>query len=382
VIAVVGAVAVLVMQPAGIAGAGSTDSAPDDASARPPVLVVGHRGASADAPEHTGPAYDRAMWAGGDVLECDVQITADDQLVCIHDGSVDRTTGGSVTGPVDSFTLAELRSMDFGAWFGPEFAGARVVTLEEQITCYRSADPTMQFYVETKTQPEQGDRMESLLVELLGKLDAIPDGAPDVRTSPVIIQSFDADSLTTVRRLAPSLPTAFLFNAPTAEIEAGQFPDVEILAPNAVALADRPGFIDAAHSGGIEVHTWTVDDPAQMTRLVNAGVDGFFTNTPSTARTVVDQAGRGSGREPLDVDRATSGPSEVSACPTGMGVGLTPATQEVSAANDTDDATAPIGPTANDGFPIWPIVLGAVALVVVIGVLVAIRARRSGATDH
>jgi len=359
-------------------------------SASPPVLVVGHRGASADAPEHTGPAYDRAVWAGADVLECDLQLTADDQLVCIHDASVDRTTGGSSTGPVDSFTLAELRGMDFGSWFGPDFAGADVVTLEEQITCYRAADPTMQFYVETKTQPDQGDRMETLLVESLRRLDVVPDGAPDVRTSPVIIQSFDAESLNTIRRMEPSLPVAFLFNTPTPEIDSGQFPDVDVIAPNAAALATRPDLAAAAHAAGLEVHTWTVDDPSQMTTLVNAGVDGFFTNDPAIARAVVDQAGRGSGRRPLDVaDIAPGTQSAVSECPDGMGAGLSPTTEQVATSDDdradddpvdNDGVAAPLGPTANDGVPIWPIAVGVVVLAMV-GLLVVSRLRRSGGPD-
>jgi glycerophosphoryl diester phosphodiesterase len=359
-------------------------------SASPSVLVVGHRGASADAPEHTGPAYDRAVWAGADVMECDLQLTADDQLVCIHDASVDRTTGGSSTGPVDSFTLAELRGMDFGSWFGADFAGADVVTLEEQITCYRAADPTMQFYVETKTQPDQGDRMETLLIESLRRLDVVPDGAPDVRASPVIIQSFDAESLSTVRRLAPSLPIALLFNTPTPQIDTGQFPDVDVIAPNAAALATRPDLADAAHAAGLEVHTWTVDDPSQMATLVNTGVDGFFTNDPSTARAVVDQAGRGSGRQPLDAaDIAPGARSAVSECPDGMGVGLSPATEQVASTDDdrvaddpvdNDGVAAPLGPTANDGIPIWPIAVGLVVLAMV-GLLVVSRRRRSVGHD-
>ena len=295
------AVALMSTTAVAMAAAGTTGTTQDQNAARPPVLVVGHRGASAKAPEHTGASYDRAVWAGVDVLECDLQLTADRQLVCMHDPTVDRTTGGTATGPVDSFTLAQLRQMDFGSWFGPEFAGAKVVTLEEQISCYRATDPTLQFYIETKTQPDQGDTMETELVALLQRLDVVPEFAGPVRSSPVIIQSFDADSLATVRRLAPELPTAYLVGVPTPELDAGQFPDVDVLAPSTDVIAASPGLISAAHAAGLEVHTWTVDDPAQMTSLIDAGVDGFFTNDPATGRAVVDQAGLGSGREPLDI---------------------------------------------------------------------------------
>ena len=361
----------------------ATASATGDpqASTPPAVLVVGHRGASTQAPEHTGPAYDRAVWAGADVVECDLQLTADEQLVCIHDANVDRTTGGSVTGSVDSFTLAELREMDFGSWFGPEFAGARVVTLEEQITCYRAVDPTIRYYVETKTQPDQGDTMETELVELLNRLDVVPEFPGGVRSSPVIIQSFDVESLNTIRTLAPELPTAYLFSVATPEIEAGQFPDVDVLAPNAAVIAARPDLVDTAHAAGLEVHTWTVDDPAQMTALVDTGVDGFFTNDPATGRTIVDQAGRGSGREPIDVgDPAPTGPSDVAACAEGMGVGLSASPIEappIDEASDTGNTGDTGAPAAEESTPLWPVVVGVVILVGA-GLAVAIgRLRRS-----
>ena len=189
---------------------------------------IGHRGAAGHAPENTIESFRRALEMGADILELDVHGTRDGSVVVCHDPTVDRTTGGAATGPVESFTLADLRTMDFGSWFGPEYAGARVVTLEEQLTCYRTIDPTMQFYVETKVQPGADDRMETLLVELLRRLDLVPDGPPDPRTSPIIVQSFDAESLATVRRLAPGLPTAFLVSVPTPELQTGQFPDVDV----------------------------------------------------------------------------------------------------------------------------------------------------------
>ena len=355
-----------------IAAAGTTGTTLSSGGSRPPVLVVGHRGASAKAPEHTGPSYDRAVWAGVDVLECDLQLTADQQLVCMHDPTVDRTTGGTATGPVDSYTLAQLREMDFGSWYGPEFAGAKVVTLEEQIACYRAADPTLQFYIETKTQPDQGDTMETTLVALLQRLDVVPEFAGPVRSSPVIIQSFDADSLATVHRLAPELPTAYLVGVPTPELDAGQFPDVDVLAPSSDVIAARPELIGAAHAAGMEVHTWTVDDPAEISSLIDEGVDGFFTNDPATGRAVVDQAGLGSGRTPLDLgDTVPTGTSAVPSCAAGMGLGLTPAPAEIAAA--PDDGTA--APAEDSKAPVWPVVVGVIVLAVG-GLVVLVRKSR------
>ena len=125
-----------------VAGAPGAPAAAGATADDPPTLVISHRGASADAPEHTFAAYDRAVAEHTDVLECDLQLTVDDVLVCMHDTTVDRTTGWHRNRPGRRFTLEQLRDMDFGAWFGPEFAGAAIVPFEEQLRCYRRSIPT------------------------------------------------------------------------------------------------------------------------------------------------------------------------------------------------------------------------------------------------
>jgi glycerophosphoryl diester phosphodiesterase len=271
-----------------VAGAGPAAAADDTARDAPP-LVIAHRGASAEAPEHTFAAYDRAVEENADVIECDLQLTADEVLVCVHDTTVDRTTGGTATGRVDSFTLEQLRAMDFGAWFGPEFAGASIVPFEEQLRCYGKAAPGVQFYAETKAPAEYGGRMEPALVKLLLRLDLIPEGDANVRTAPVIIQSFELASLDAVKQLAPSLPTAWLWVVPPADLAAGTMPDtVDVMAPTAAYLQANPGFVEQVHGAGGEVHTWTVDDPAVMDQLLDSDVDGIFSNQPATLRSRVD----------------------------------------------------------------------------------------------
>ncbi len=98
------------------------------ASGSPPRLV-GHRGASEVAPENTLASFERARRDGADIVELDVRLTADGQVVAIHDDTVDRTTDG--TGRVSAMTLAELRALDAGSWFGPDFAGEPIPTLTE-----------------------------------------------------------------------------------------------------------------------------------------------------------------------------------------------------------------------------------------------------------
>ena len=262
------------------------------------VLVLAHRGASYDAPEHTRPAYDKALRDGTDFLECDLQLTKDGVLVCVHDTTVDRTTGGKHTGRVDSYTLAELRRMDFGRWFGPEFAGERIVTLEEQLGCYLRTAPRSRFHLETKAPAEYDGKMEPELVRVLRKYGLLRTG--DAQTSRVVIQSFELDSLKVMSTLAPDVPRAYLFAAPTdPAVLAGQLPDyVDIAAPVAQFVLAHPSFPTIVHKAGIPVHTWTVDDETTMQQLLDLGVDAVFTNRPDVARRIVDA--RGTGTEPAE----------------------------------------------------------------------------------
>ncbi len=261
------------------------------------VLVLAHRGASHDAPEHTRPAYDKALRDGTDFLECDLQLTKDGVLVCVHDTTVDRTTGGQHTGRVDSFTLAQLRKMDFGSWFDARFKNQRIVTLEEQLGCYLRTAPRSRFHLETKAPAEYAGTMEPELVRVLRKHGLLRTG--DAQTSRVVVQSFELDSLEVMARLAPDVPRAYLFAAPTdPAVLAGRLPDyVDIAAPVAQFVLAHPSFPAIVHETGVPVHTWTVDDEAVMEQLLDLGVDAVFTNRPDVARNVVDARGTGTTPE-------------------------------------------------------------------------------------
>ncbi len=258
-----------------------------------PQLNIAHRGASAYAPEHTFFAYDLAMRMDVDMLECDLLLSRDEVPVCIHDTSVDRTSDGS--GAVSDFTLAELRELDFGGWFSEEFAGARIVPFEEQLDCYLRHNPQMRFHVETKDSA--GGRAEEVLVELLQRKGLLDTG--DVNDSSILMQSFDAGSLQRIKQLAPSLPTAFLFAAPTTPelalwVLSGSGPDyIDAFAPNSAAILLDPLIIQRFHANGHHVHTWTVNDRAQMDYLLDLGIDGIFTNNPDLLREAIDARGSG-----------------------------------------------------------------------------------------
>lgn len=276
-----------------------------------PVLNLAHRGLSELAPEHTLYAYDGALRADTDFLECDLQLSKDGVLVCIHDTTVDRTardaSGAPVRGRVDSFTLAELRQLDFGRWFNqanpdkarPEYVGARVVTLAEQLDCYRALSPRLRFHVETKGPGDYpGNVMETALVAVLAARGLVPAGTPDPQTSPVIVQSFELPSLSAVRGMAPSLPTAWLTAAPPPDAQTGTAPPyVDVVAPNYLYLLGNPSYVTGAHANGHEVHTYTVNTATEMDALLQIGVDGIFTNRADLLRGRIDARGTGTTKE-------------------------------------------------------------------------------------
>ncbi len=139
------------------------------------------------------------MIAGSDFLECDLQLTADEVLVCVHGTTMDRTSDG--TGRVDDHTLAELQALDLGSWFNeanpdrarPELVGADIVQFEEQLDHYLAMRPAMRFHIETKAPAEYAGRTEPLLVDVLRERGLLDTGGPlDAR---IVVQSFELDSL-------------------------------------------------------------------------------------------------------------------------------------------------------------------------------------------
>ena len=256
------------------------------ASAAQAVLNVGHRGASGYAPEHTIPAYDLALTLGADYIEQDLQLTSDGVLVCLHDTTLDRTARGpaeNCRGLVSGKTLAQIKTCDVGSWFNeanpglarPEYVGLTIPTLEEVFARYRRR---ANYYIETKA-PESADRMEERLLALMAKYKL----RKPARRWQVLIQSFSPLSLQIIHVLDPSLPLIQLVPAfrPSPELEA----DLYSFAEYAVGIGPNAAFVDAAivtaaHGYCLDVHPYTVNQPADMATLLAAGVDGMFTNFP------------------------------------------------------------------------------------------------------
>ncbi len=259
---------------------------PEPLLVAPPVIIA-HRGASAYAPEHTFASYDLAIDMGAHYLEPDLQRTADGILVALHDATLDRTMRGPAslcTGTVSDRTLAEIQECDAGIWFNEsfperartEYVGLRVPTLEEIIARYAGR---IGLYIETK-DPADAPGMEEALVTLLRRHALTGDAA---RQHHVIVQSFSEASLRHMRELEPSLPLVQLFRrrhlSLFVRLRLGR---VAQYADGVGPAADRttPGLIRAAQRRCLLVHPHTVNDSSRMTRMLDAGANGLFTDAP------------------------------------------------------------------------------------------------------
>ena len=201
---------------------------------------------------------------GAAFIETDLQLSRDARFVAIHDPTVNRTTNGQ--GAVNEMTLADLRRLDAGSWFGSEFAGERIPTLEEIFEFSKKHDVV--FYLELKPSGAWGG--EHALIS------AVRDAGEIART---VVISFDPVILTSVRKIDPTLMTGLLFE--------GQIPDpieraLEIGARQLAVRGDlvTPRLLREARQRDLQVVCWTVNHPAHMRLLVEAGVDGLISDYP------------------------------------------------------------------------------------------------------
>jgi glycerophosphoryl diester phosphodiesterase len=257
-----------------------------------PIQVVAHRGASEDVPEHTLAAYRKAIEDGADALECDVRLTADGTLVCVHDRRVNRTSNGR--GAVSAMELADLAALDFGSWKGqhadaeapdrddfmpdPEEL-SRVLTLERLLQLVADTDRRIELAIETKHPTRWAGQVEERLLETLGRfgLAQPPPGEP----SRVRVMSFSSRSLRRVRLAAPGLPTVFLMQYVLPRHRDGRLPaGVRIAGPGIRILRANPGYVARLKRAGHRVHVWTVNEPEDVELCVRLGVDAIITNRP------------------------------------------------------------------------------------------------------
>jgi glycerophosphoryl diester phosphodiesterase len=231
-------------------------------------LVIAHRGHSIEVPENTIEAYRRAVELGTGMIECDVNRTKDGQLVMIHDWSLDRTTSGR--GPVRDLTLAEVRELDAGSWFGREFTGLRVPTTVDAIELGREAGIQMCFEVKGET-PDEYAGTAVLLADLLAERDAL---------GWAFMSSYDHEALALARQRVPELllaPERLPDNVPADPEEALR----QARALGAPVLQNHwafitPELIRALREGGVALWSWPTTAESEIARSIADGADGIM----------------------------------------------------------------------------------------------------------
>lgn len=248
-------------------------------------LVIAHRGSSYEEPEHTLAAYRRAIDAGADALECDVRLTADGYLVCMHDRTISRTSGDR--GVVAARTLSELYRADFSyeKTHGDgrpvlDEERRRVLTLDTLLRVVMDAPRPVGLAIETKHPTRFAGYVEQAVVETLEEYGLARP--PRDGTSRVQVMSFSEIALRRMRTLAPGIPTVFLMDRVPIRFRDGALPyGAPIAGPGIHVLRKHPSYVARVHDAGGRVHVWTVDEPADVELCVELGVDALITNRPA-----------------------------------------------------------------------------------------------------
>lgn len=211
-------------------------------------------------------------------LECDVQFSADDQLICLHDSRIDRTS--TATGIAFDLTVAELKALDFGSRFtaDPTDEQRSLITLAELLIMVNEArqrEIDVTLAIETKHPNPRGLDTEDRVAELLA------DYGWDRAGSPVRIISFSMEALIKAGKLLPDLERTYLQQFDFGEYATGELPDgIEAFGPDLAMLKADPDFVARARDHGHEVHPWTVNTPEDIDFALALGVQGITTDYP------------------------------------------------------------------------------------------------------
>lgn len=247
-------------------------------------LIIGHRGASAVAPENTLAAFKRAIHLGADGLEFDVRLAGDGVPVVIHDETLQRTA--LVQKRVAELSAAELQQLNVGSWFSrsrkasiDEFPSERIPTLQQLFELFASSPALL--YLEMKCDPSQRAQLAAACCRLLRNSSL---------RQRVIVECFDLAAIEAVKRIEPGIRTAALFqpklSRPSSLLMGQRLVDQATAAgADEIALHYKLAshrVIDKANLAGLKVVVWTVDDPIWIQRARRSGIDALITNDPAT----------------------------------------------------------------------------------------------------
>ncbi len=236
------------------------------------AFVASHRGDRKVAPENTLPAFESAITTGTRFVETDVQLSRDGIPVLMHDRTVDRTTNG--TGKVGELELSQLEQLDAGSWFSPEFAGARIPTLEQLLSLLSGQAET--------AQPVRA------LIELKGFWSVEEAGIVTAMirqfelSGLVVLMSFDPVTLDNARIADESIPRAILIRElPSDPVGFAKLYGAIAVITSAEAIAADRWAVDRIHRAGLAVLVYTLNSKSSWNQAISLGVDGIITDRPS-----------------------------------------------------------------------------------------------------
>jgi glycerophosphoryl diester phosphodiesterase len=244
----------------------------------PRPTIFAHRGACAHAPENTLASFQLAIQHNAPAIELDTKLTADGEVVVIHDQTVDRTTDG--TGTVRHLPLAAIRELDAGAKFNPMYKGERIPTLSE---VFEAVGKKLFINVEITNYASPFDALPVKVGELV-KQHGLQDR--------VLFSSFFGLSLRRAHRIVPEVPLGLLafpgFKGSLARSFLGELTPYQAIHPEAGDVTPR--LIKRFHRANRRIHTYTVNEPELMQRLFTWGIDGIFTDDPLLALKVLSES--------------------------------------------------------------------------------------------
>jgi glycerophosphoryl diester phosphodiesterase len=230
--------------------------------------VIGHRGSAARAPENTLPGLRRARAEGCLWVEFDVRLTADRQLILLHDDTLRRTTNGK--GRASALPLAAIRRLDAGSWFHPSFAGEKVPTLEEALSVLD--EEGLGANIEVKATRVAASRAGAILADTLSRLSPSRRGG-------FLVSSFHAKALLAVRERAPALPRGILVRGAPRNW-ARRALSLGCASIHADERRLDPSIVAEIRASGYFLLAYTVNDPLRARRLFEWGVTSVFSDFP------------------------------------------------------------------------------------------------------
>lgn len=242
-------------------------------------MIVGHRGASADAPENTLAAFRLAFEQGADAVEGDCHLTSDQKIVFTHDRDSERVSGQKLK--VVETPFQRLRELDVGSWKDPQFSDERMPTLAEVCAII---PPGKVFLIEVKCGPEIIPHLEKVL------------SVADLDNEQLRIISFNRDVVKEAKRALPDIECYWLCRFRKDKTHGHWYPTIETVVATALNTnADgvdvqanmklvNESFVTACRAAGLSLHAWTVDDPEVAMQLRELGFDSITTNRPGFLR--------------------------------------------------------------------------------------------------